>query len=247
MGNRVSTSLPASTDRMMSSWPPAEAVLAPNGPLHREQPGEGDGGEILLRNERAGKLVLGQNAGQVGDGRRRQLLGSEWQPHPVGDPPEQLDVRLVSDRGVRQRAQHLGAVGGAAQPFVEKDSRAPVGRRADQPAEALLEQNHHLRQQVVVEGVAAGGLDGVHSGRLDRVADAGVGQLFQEDVGQRLAGHVHAFPQRPRAEKRAGDLVAEALDQLGQAAQSLAKHGISLARQRVGDALVNQVARASWR
>ena len=88
-----------------------EGVVSPEGLLDGQEPRAGDRLEVGLGDESAGELLLGQDAGQVGDRRRGQVGRVERDPHPLGDPPEQLGARLVADRRAGQRSEHLVAVG----------------------------------------------------------------------------------------------------------------------------------------
>ena len=73
--------------------------------------------------------------------------------------------------------------------------------RADEAAEALLEGEDGRRDLVVVEGLAAGLLDGLHAGLDDRIAGDGEGQTVDDDATERFALHVNALPEAGGAEE----------------------------------------------
>src|ERR1700761_6851143 len=94
-----------------------------------------------------------------------------------------------------------GAVAGGADARVEEHEDAAVGERANEAAEALLEGDDGLRDLEVVEGVAAGGGDGIGACLHDGVGRDGEREFVDDDAGELLALHVYALPEGARAEE----------------------------------------------
>ncbi len=105
------------------------------------------------------------------------------------------------------------AVAGGADAGVEEHEDAAVGEGADEAAEALLEGDDRLRDLEVVEGVAAGGGDGVGAGLHDGVGGDGEGELVDDDAAKLLALHVNALPEAAGAEEDGVGGLSELLEQ----------------------------------
>ena len=155
-----------------------EHALPPDGLLYRQQARFGYPLEVGFTDKQRGQLLFDQDALDIGDSWGRQFFGRERQAHPLGDALEHLMTRLIPDGRIGQRVQDFGAVERVAQSLVKQDNSPFVCRGADQAPETLLENDDHFRQQVIVEAVLACTLHGVHAGGLDRIAQAGIGQLL---------------------------------------------------------------------
>jgi len=77
----------------------------------------------------------------------------------------------------------------------------------------LLEGDDRLRDLEVVEGVAAGGGDGVGTGFHDGVGGDGEGELVDDDAAELFALDVDALPEGAGAKEDGVGRVAELLEQ----------------------------------
>ena len=101
----------------------------------------------------------------------------------------------------RQRAPDALAVGLVHQPRVADHQRPAVGLVADEPPRPLLERDHRARQLVIHEGIAAGAIDALDARRQHRVVGRVERQPVDHHHRELLALHVHALPERLRADE----------------------------------------------
>ncbi len=101
----------------------------------------------------------------------------------IGGIEEAFDLGDVVGTAVGWEAvEEGGAVAGGADARVEQHEDAAIAQGTDQAAEALLEGDDGLRDLQVIEGVAAGGGDGVGAGFHDGVRGDGEGELVDDDA-----------------------------------------------------------------
>ncbi len=84
----------------------------------------------------------------------------------------------------RQRVEEDAAVALALDAGVEQHEHAAIVEGADEAAEALLQRDDGGGHLVVEEGLAAGGLDGLHAGLDDGVGGHGEGQAVDDDAAE---------------------------------------------------------------
>src|SRR5436309_93215 len=161
-----------------------EFRLSPDCLLYSQQARLCNALEVSLVNESCWQLLLDQHTLHIRNGWRWQISRVEWLMHPLGNTSEHVHVRLVANRWVRQRAQHFSTIEGITQSLVQQNSGSSIVSRADQTPKALLEDNDHLWQQVVIKGILTGILHRTHTSRLNWIAKTGIRQLLQEDIGK---------------------------------------------------------------
>ena len=115
----------------------------------------------------------------------------------------------------RQRRAEEIAVAGGHQPGIEDRHHAAIGHRPQQPAGALSQQQRGLRRRDRHEPVAAAGGHRALPGRGERVVGPRERDPVDDDELQRVPRHVHALPQRQRAEQAGRLVLGELPDQLG--------------------------------
>jgi hypothetical protein len=150
-------------------------------------------------------------------GRRGQAAQGGTDDGGVGGRPEG-----------RQRCSEEIAVAGGHQPGIEHGDHPAVGHGPEQPPGPLGQEQRGLGRGDRHEPVAAAGRHRALTGRGQRVVGPGERDPVDHDQLQRAAGHVHALPQRQRAEQASRLVIGELPDQLG-------RDVVALAEQRMGD------------
>ena len=135
----------------------------------------------------------------------------------------------------RQAGLEEAAVAGRGQPRVEHRDHAAVGRRPDQPAGALRQQQRGVGGGDLHEAVAAGLVGGPLPGAHQRVVGARERDPVDEHQLAGVAGHVEPLPEREGAEQRGVRVVDELPGQLGQLGVALGQRG--QVRQPLADGL----------
>src|SRR6266478_1089845 len=79
---------------------------------------------------------------------------------------------------------------------VQQHQQAAIMQRPDQASETLFQGNHSRGHLVLKKGIAAVGIDGLHSRRDYGVAGHGEWQAVDDHATELLALHVYALPER---------------------------------------------------
>lgn len=79
--------------------------------------------------------------------------------------------------------------------IVEQCENAAIVERADQASKALFKRDYRGRNLIVIEGVSAFVIDGIHARFDDWVAWDREWQAVDDYAAQLLALHVHALPE----------------------------------------------------
>ncbi len=83
-----------------------------------------------------------------------------------------------------------------AQPWVEDGQDAAIGAMADEPPESLQHREDRQRHLVVLEGVAALGVDRLDARGRNRIARRGERQLVDDHAAQLFADDIDPLPER---------------------------------------------------
>src|SRR5580698_2908499 len=127
---------------------------------------------------------------------------------------ELLHVADLDRRPIRRQAlQKRLTVALAANARVQQHQDASVFKRANEPAEPLLQREHSRWYLIVEEWLASGLFDCLHARLHHRIVRHGEGQPVDDDATERFTLHVHALPEARRPQEHGIGSDAELIEQ----------------------------------
>src|SRR5579863_4870612 len=120
---------------------------------------------------------------------------------------------LGDDRARRQRLQKHLSVRLGPEPRIAEDDHAEIIAISNQAADTLFQRQHRLRQLVLKKRISAAPANAFQPCFEQRIVGRGERQLVDGDDGERLAFHIHPFPETARRQQHGGTELAEPLEQ----------------------------------